>query len=365
VFAAAGLLIAGLAVWWALWGRFEVATDNAHIRSDITMVAPQVQGYVAGISVADNQSVTAGDPVFTLDDREYRVRRDEAAAAALEADMEASGAEARAQAVRASLAVARARADAAQATGKEASLAISVAEAAAAQAEKDADRFKELAGRGWYPTARLDAARTQAQTASAAVGQSRLGAAAAEAAAKAARDHVAQMEKELLAAETAIASARARAAAASARLARATLDLDRTRVSAPVSGIVANRTIAVGQFLSAGQAALAIVPDSQAYVIANFKETQVGAMRAGQTVRIRIDAYPGMDVRGVVESLAPATGSTFSLMPLDTATGNFTKIVQRVPVRIRLSPEALSSGRMKPGLAVTARVYTRPQRPEE
>ena len=144
-----------------------------------------------------------------------------------------------------------------------------------------------------------------------------------------------------------------------AKLDAAQLDVDRSELRAPISGVVANRQVSPGQLLSPGQVAMSIVPANEAYVIANYKETQVSRMHPGQRVTLKVDAYPNLKVTGVVESIAPATGSTFSLLPQDTATGNFTKIVQRVPVRIKIDKASLDTGLLRSGLMVTAVVSTK------
>ena len=148
--------------------------------------------------------------------------------------------------------------------------------------------------------------------------------------------------------------------AARARLAAAELDLSRTRVTAPIDGVVTNKEVVEGQLLSPGRQAMAIVASDALWVIANFKETQISDMAPGQCATIRVDAYPDLKVEGVVDSIAPSTGATFSLVPQDTATGNFTKIVQRVPVKIMLDPASIASGRLRTGLQVTATVSTKP-----
>jgi membrane fusion protein (multidrug efflux system) len=145
-------------------------------------------------------------------------------------------------------------------------------------------------------------------------------------------------------------------------VASAKLDTNRAEIRAPIAGIVANKTVSEGQLLNPGQQTMAIVPVEKAYVVANFKETQVARMHAGQPVELTVDAYRGLKVHGTVDSIAPASGAQFSLIPQDTATGNFTKIVQRIPVRIALSPDALETGLMRPGLSVEATVSVKPAR---
>ncbi|HEX8258208.1 MAG TPA: HlyD family secretion protein, partial [Allosphingosinicella sp.] len=160
-------------------------------------------------------------------------------------------------------------------------------------------------------------------------------------------------------AEASIAAGQAQVQAAEANLRQLKLDLARTVIRAPVAGVVGNRSVREGQLVRPGQQLLAIVPVAQAYVVANFKETQLGKMRVGQPVELEVDAYPGLKVRGRIESLAPASGAQFALIPTDSATGNFTKIVQRVPVRIVVEKDALAAQLLRPGLSVEATVDTR------
>ena len=331
----AGLALLWLGVDWLFNGRFEIRTDNAYVRSDITRVTPKVQGYVTAIHVEDNQPVKAGDLLISLEAADFETRVAEARAALAQAEADAAQAVAHIAAQSDALAEARA-----------------AREAAAASADwssSDAKRLAELAEQGWYPKARLEQAQAAERTATAQRTQ-------AEAAVTAQRSRLAS-------AEAAAQSAQATVAAAKARLAGAELDFGRTQIHAPIDGVVTNRVVAEGQLLSPNQAALAIVPENDAYVIANFKETQIARMKPGQRVEIHVDAYPNLKVQGRVESLAPSTGATFSLVPQDTATGNFTKIVQRVPVRISVDRDSLASGLLRSGLAVVVTVSTRPEDP--
>jgi membrane fusion protein (multidrug efflux system) len=316
---------------WLLNGRYEIRTDNAHVRADITQIAARVSGYVRTVEVSDNQSVRSGDILFTIESEDYETGVAEARAALLQAEADAREAGARITSQKDRLA--------------EASAARDAASAQADLSEADEKRFAELADKGWYPKARLEQAEAQRRTAAAQKSQAAAG--------------LTVQRSQLTSAQAAAQSAEAKVEAARARLAAAELDLERTQVRAPVDGVVANRIVAQGQLLAPGQATLAIVPIGDAYVIANFKETQVEHMKPGQEVKLHVDAYPDLKVTGRVESISPATGGTFSLIPQDTATGNFTKIVQRVPVRISIDPEAQASGLMRSGLAVVATVSTR------
>jgi membrane fusion protein (multidrug efflux system) len=344
--------VIGLAVIAALWfggnwlvaGRFEITTDNAHIRSDITGIASKVQGYVATVHVSDNQQVKAGDLLVSLENADFAVREAEARAALAQAEARVTAQEAAIQ-----TAIGRAASQRDQLT--EARAAADAADADADISAADAERYADLAEQGWYPRARVEAAQAQERA-------SRARSAQADAAITSTRSQLSSSQAAVVQARQELTAAQAAVAAARARLEAASLDLGRTQIRAPIDGVVANRVVAQGQLLSPGQTAMSIVPADNAYVVANFKETQVERMLPGQRVRLKVDAYPGLKVEGCVESLSPATGGTFSLIPQDTATGNFTKIVQRVPVRIALSREALDTGLMRSGLAVLATVQS-------
>lgn len=274
---------------WLTVGRFQISTDNAYVRADISHIAAKVEGYVRAVPVAENQHVNAGDALVEIDPTDYEAR------------------------------IAAARASLAQAEGQRRAEAANRAWAAAEVA-----RYRPLAQRGILSPARMQQVEIQARQAGG-------GLAAAEASVEAAR----------------------------ARIQSAELDLDRTIVRAPISGMVGDRQAQIGQLVRAGSPLMSIVPLDAVYVVANFKETQIARFRPGQAVTIRADIAQSTRLRGVVESLAPASGSEFSIIPTDTATGNFTKIVQRVPVRIRLNPRQEGLALLRPGLSVSVSVDTR------
>jgi len=331
----AAVAVVGLAWFGTDWffnGRYNISTDNAFIRSDITRVTPKVQGYVTAIHVKENQAVKTGDLLISLEAADFEARVAQAKAELAQAEADAAQADARIAAQRDTLAEARAAREA--------------ADASADLSSSDAKRFAELADKGWYPKAKVEQAEAAKRTTAAQLTQ-------AEAA-------ITSQRSQLTSTQAAAQSAVAKVEAARAKLAAAELDLGRTQIRAPIDGIVANKTVAEGQLLSPNQAALAIVTSGDAWVIANFKETQIAEMKVGQCAHIHVDAYPHLKVTGRVESIAPNTGATFSLVPQDTATGNFTKIVQRVPVKIVVDKEALSSGLLRSGLLVGATVSTKP-----
>jgi len=331
----AASLAAGLGwfgVDWLLNGRFLITTENAQIRSDIGRVAARVEGYVTKVHVAENQKVRAGDVLIELEGADFVTRLTQARAELAQAEADAAQANARIAAQRDELAEAQAAREAARAV--------------ADLSSSELTRLADLADRGWYPKARVDQAEAARRTSGAQLGQ--------------ADASVTAQRSQLSSSEAAAKSAKARVEAARARLAAAELDLSRTRVTAPIDGVVANKEVVEGQLLSPGRQAMAIVASDALWVIANFKETQIAEMAPGQCATIRVDAYPDLKVEGVVDSIAPSTGATFSLVPQDTATGNFTKIVQRVPVKIMLDPASFASGRLRTGLQVTATVSTKP-----
>ncbi|MCA8901698.1 MAG: HlyD family secretion protein, partial [Hyphomonas sp.] len=313
-----GAVLAAFAVWqgvhWFAAGRFEETTDNAYIRADIAYIAPKVQGYVEQVHVSDNQAVKAGDLLVTLEVADYAARIAEADAALQQAVADAQQARARVASAEAALETAGAQVSAQRdrLTQMRAQSDASAADASLAAA--DLERFTELAGKGHYPKAGLDAAATKETAARATLAQSKAAVTASQSELGVAQASYHRAEEDLTAAKAAVESANARIEAAKARVDAARIDATRTELRAPFDGVIANRMVAEGQLLNPGQQAMAVVPMSEAYVIANFKETQVARMLPGQTVRLHVDAYPGLHVEGAVDSIAPATGGQFSLI---------------------------------------------------
>jgi membrane fusion protein (multidrug efflux system) len=356
--------VVGLAVlWfggnWLINGRFEIATDNAHVRADITNVAAKVQGYVQTVNVKDNQPVKAGDILLTLEAGDYQARVAQAKADLAQAQADAAMAKSRIAAQDANVSSTRSRSTAQHDQLAEAEAAAAAAEATASWKTSDLKRLTELADKGWYPRAKLDEAIAQEKAAQAQAAAARATVTAQRSQFSSSQSTIRQAQQEFSASGASATSADARVAAAQAKLEAAELDLGRTQIRAPIDGIVGNKVVAAGQLLSPGQMAMAVVPASKAYVVANFKETQVQHMKPGQQAILTIDAYPGLKVKGHVESIAPATGSTFSLIPQDTATGNFTKIVQRVPVRVQLDADDALLDILRPGLSTNVSVDTK------
>jgi len=325
--AAAAAAIA-LGAWWIALPASSVSTDDAYLKADSTLVAPKVQGLIATVLVRDNQTVKAGQPLLTIDAEDYRQ-----AVASAKADVQSAEAALEQQPVQEALASANAQA---------ANADIRAADAERLRATTDRTRFDRLVSTGDISKSQADQARAAASSAEAQSQKSR-------AAYLASRQQVNVVQKsrdQLLA-----ALARSRAA-----LSLAQQNLERTIVRAPVAGVVGDRQAQIGEYVQPGTQLMTIVPMTTLYLTANFKETQTARMLAGQYVRFTIDAVPGKTFEGEVESFAPGSGSEFSLLPFEPATGNFTRIVQRVPVRVHILPGQEGIEKLRPGLSAQVTV---------
>ncbi|MDE1993126.1 MAG: HlyD family secretion protein [Rhizobiaceae bacterium] len=332
--AAACIAVVGAGLYGAHWyvsGRFIESTDNAYLRADQVSMAPRVSGQVAEIYVNDNQDVTAGQPLVKIDPRRYEmaVREDEATVSARTADVAKSQADLRQQ----DLVIAQAQAD------------LENAEANADLAQREFDRTSPLAAKGVETQQQVEEKRSLLDQAQSTV---RLKKAVLDAA----RQQVSSLKAE-------VEQADAQLAAAKESLDQAQIDLDETVLRSPIDGRVGDRTVQLGQFAQPGTLLLTIVPVKQIYLVANFKETQISNMRVGQAASISVDAYPDLKISGTVDSFAPGTGAQFALLPPENETGNFTKIVQRVPVRIRLDADSQKTAALIPGLSIEVAVDTR------
>jgi membrane fusion protein (multidrug efflux system) len=320
---AAAVLVMGTGFggYWYLVGRFYETTNDAYLGADSVAIAPKVAGYVAEVAVGDNQQVKTGDVLARIDPRDYQTAFDSATA---------------------DLANARATAANIDAQLKEQQATITQAQAAVSFAEQEAKRYNDLARTG------VGSAQRQQQTESD-LAQRRATLAAAQA-------HVDVLKTQRQQSDAAIA-------AKTAALDQAKINLAYTTITAPIDGVVGDRTVRLGQMVQMGTRLMTVVPTQSVYLVANFKETQTGQMHPGQPVSISVDSFPGQTIAGTVDSLAPGTGAQFALLPPENATGNFTKIVQRVPVKILLDPKNPLTARLRPGLSVTATVDThdRPQ----
>jgi len=302
-----GLLALGGRRWW--FGRTHVSTDDAQVDGHIIPVLPKVGGFVTQVRVIENSQVHQGDTLVVLDDRDYRAKLAQA-----DGDLAVA------------LAGVSNRARVGQAEAQ-----VAQAQANALKARADLERLRPLAAEEIVSQQQLDAAESSARAADAA----------------------------LAAAQAALVGADARVGAARAARDQADLNLSYTSLTAPSGGVVSKKTVEVGQLVQPGQPLMSVVPLDDIWVTANLKETQTEKVRPGAPADVTVDAYPGRHFAGHVESIAPATGARFSLLPPDNATGNFTKVVQRIPVRIRLDAPNDSIQPLRPGMSVVATITTR------
>lgn len=311
----------GLQRW--LWSRTHVSTDNAQVDGSIVPAIARIGGFVSRVAVEENERVKTGDLLVQLDDREQKAKLAQAEAdyAVAVANAGSSG----------RVGMALAQLDAARAQ-------VVQAEANATKTAGDARRYEGLSARGIVSPQQNDAAKAAAEAAAAQLDAAR---------------------KQVLAADAAVRTADAKLAAARAARDQAELQLSYMRITSPIDGVVSKKNVEVGQYLQPGQATMAVVELDDTYVVANLKETSIANVRIGDPVQIDVDAYPGHPVQGEVESLSPATGAEFSLLPPDNATGNFTKVVQHIPVRIKVTSAADPLRPLRPGMSVTATVTTR------
>ncbi|HVJ35043.1 MAG TPA: HlyD family secretion protein [Terriglobia bacterium] len=315
--------------WWLTAGRYLESTDNAYVEADISPIAPQIDGFIASVEVGDNQLVKAGDVLVRIDDPDFVARRDRADAAVATA--------------RANIATLDSRIGYQQSRVAQAQAQLEAANAEARRAQQQFDRYAKLVTDKVISHQEYDDAEATLTKGKADVIRS----------AAAINAETAQLT--VIRAERNEAEQKLREAEAEARL--AAQDLEKTVIRAPIDGIVGNRNVRVGNYVHAGNQLLSIVPND-VYVVANFKETQLTHMQPGQKVEIDVDAYPGIAIAGEVQSFAPASGALFSLLPPENATGNFTKIVQRLPVRIKVPADTALHGLLRPGLSVEATVNT-------
>jgi membrane fusion protein (multidrug efflux system) len=311
-------------------GRYLESTDDAYVKADSTIISPKVSGYIAEVLVGDNQPVRAGQLLARIDDRDFKTALDQA-----HADVDASQAAVRNLEAQIALQ---------QPVIEQGTADVAAAEATLKFAQEEQARYDGLmkTGSGTVQRAQQTDAALREKIAQLQHGKSGLLAA--------------QKKVDVLTTELAKASAQLdRARAVEQQMA---LNLSYTRITAPVDGTVGARSLRVGQFVQAGTQLMAVVPLDAVYVVANFKETQLTNVRAGQPVEIRIDSFRQVKLKGHVDSLSPASGLEFALLPPDNATGNFTKIVQRVPVKIALDDHSLT-GLLRPGMSAEPTIDTR------
>jgi membrane fusion protein (multidrug efflux system) len=316
--------------YYTLVGRFYVSTDDAYVRANNTLLGARVSGHIAAILPGDNVLVRAGDVIFRIDDGDYRIAVDAARTriATQQSTIDRIGRQITAM----------------ESAAEQMKAQLASAEANQKRADLDFDRQQALSTKGFASRATFEQSQAGRDQGAAAV-QS------AQAAHNAARDSV-----EVTKAQQ---EARAQLAELQTSLAKAQRDLDFTNVRAPVDGTFSNRLVNQGDFIQAGQRLGNVVPLNDVFIDANFKETQLKRIRPGQPVTISVDAYGHRKFAGVVDSISPAAGAVFTLLPPDNATGNFTKIVQRLPVRVRVPKDVAKQNLLRAGMSVYATVDTR------
>jgi membrane fusion protein (multidrug efflux system) len=311
-------------------GQYVQSTDDANIKADGVTISSKLSGYIRTVNVADNQAVKAGDLLVDVDPTDYRIKLAQATA---QEDVAKSGrATTAASIVEGEAGIAQARA------------AVTSAQRDLSYYTGEVTRYRPLVAAGAEPKQTLDQMASSRDKAAATV-------AAQQAALVAASGKLDSARAQLRQTKAQIESATAQADAART-------DLNTTRLTAPVAGQVASTSVRIGQFVQPGQRLMTIVPVQAIYIEANYKETQIGLMRPGQPATIDVDALPGVQFHGTVESITPGTGATFSLIPPQNATGNFTKIVQRVPVRIRIDAGPEARRVLVPGLSLRVDIDT-------
>jgi membrane fusion protein (multidrug efflux system) len=363
---------------FTLMTRGKESTDDAQVDSDVVPISSRVSGIALKVLVKDNEVVKKGQVLVEIDraELEAKVKQTEAdlaaakaQAAAADAQMAIASATSKGglSAARAALSGSAASVGSADAQIAAAQASVTRAEAEASKAQQDLTRAENLAKDQAIPQAQVDSARSANATAQAAVAQARAQLAVVQDMKRAAQTHVSEsaarveqsapVDAQLAAAKAAADLAHARVDATEAQLAQNKLQLGYTRIEAPMDGVLSKLAVREGQLLQPGSMIVSVVPH-ETYMVANFKETQVGEMKPGQRVAIEVDAYPGRHFEGVVSSTSPGTGARFSLLPPDNASGNFVKVVQRVPVKIAWKnlPEDV---RMAAGMSADVTVYTR------
>lgn len=305
------------------------STDDAYVQADFTTVAPQVSGTVDKVLIEDNQPVKAGDLLATIDDRDFVVA--------------VNAAKAQVEGAQAAIAGLQARLLLQETAIRQAQAAVEANEASFKLAKTNQARYRNLAADGSGTVQALQQAEAQLSIQLAAREKDLAGL-------QAARQQIGVLRADLEKAKAALSQSQSAQAAAELRLSY-------TRITAPVDGTIGHRSVRVGAFVSAGKPLLAIVPLDAVYIAANFRETQLARVEAGHAVDIEVDALPGEVLKGVVESLGPASGVSYSAIAPHNATGNFTKIVQRLPVRIRIDPGQSAAAKLRVGMSVTPKIY--------
>lgn len=334
--------------WW--WSRSHISSDNAQLEGHIVPIAARVGGYVLNVPVTDNQMIKPGQVLVELDPRDFNAK-----AALAEADyqqsLSAAGKEGQPGIALAQIGAAQANAAAASSQTRTIEAQIAEARANVDKARRDFIRARDLANQKMISPSALDAAETSVKTAEAHVG-------ALEAQLNTTRESATAAGQQVGVSSAGLKAAQSKVVAAEANLQLARNQLDDTRVLAPTGGIVSKKAVEPGQSIQAGQTLMYLVPIDTLWVTANLKETELRQIKPGQDVEIDVDAYPDLKLKGHVDSFSPATGARFTLLPPDNSTGNFTKVVQRVPAKIALEPLPADHP-LRPGMSVSVVITTR------
>jgi membrane fusion protein (multidrug efflux system) len=387
------LLVFAVGAWWWL-SRNKESTDDAQVDAHVTLIASRIGGTVLKVSVDDNQVVEAGTVLVEIDPRDYQVAVDKAKAELADAEATAIAAQSNvpitSTSTQSGVSTAQSSVDQAKSVIESAAKEVEVArarltasqsrlreaEANATRSRRDVDRLKGLLAKDEVSQQQYDAAVAAADAQSAATDTARAQIAEAEAGVRMAESRQVQAQAGEQSARASLRNAqtgpeqvtamRARASSAQARveqskatLAQAELNLQYAVIKAPARGVVSRKSVNPGQVIQAGQPLLSLVQTDEVWITANFKETQLNEMRPGQKVILTVDAYGGKQFQGKVDSIAAATGARFSLLPPENATGNFVKVVQRVPVKIVLDTGQDPDNLLRPGMSVSPTVYTK------
>lgn len=323
-----GLLGGG---YWFSYGQYFESTDNAYLQGDITTISPKVSGYISTSYVTDNQVVKQGDLLVQIDDRDFQTALDQAKAHLVVTQASENNLIAQKKLQTSQIHQAASRVDSAQAEYD--------------RAKQQVARSRSLLKRNYASQDEVDSMLAQQKVTLAELNEAKANLVAAN------------EQLNVIASE--IEQAKATVTEAQAAMKQAQLNLDYTKVYAPADGVIGKRSVRPGLLVQAGAPLMSLVPNNAVWIEANFKETQLSGIHQGQKVEVELDAFPGEPLEGVVDSFSPATGAKFALLPPENATGNFTKIVQRVPVKITITDQKELKGRLLPGLSVVATIDTR------
>ncbi|GAB6263519.1 HlyD family secretion protein [Photobacterium sp. R1] len=326
-----GVVAASAAGYWYGYGRYFQSTDNAYLQGEITNISPKIAGYIQETYVSDNELVEAGQLLATIDDRDYQAALEKAKANLAVTQAAVTNLKAQSQLQKTVIRQSASQVDSAQAEVE--------------RAQQQAKRARSLLAKNYSSQDEVDDASSHLK-----VSQAEFEAANANL--QAARDQLQVLNSQKNQAEASVSEALA-------QVKQAELNLSYTHIYAPVDGIIGKRSLRLGLYVQPGMPLLSLVPTHEVWIEANFKETQLANIRQGQHVEVELDAYPGQTLEGIVDSFSPATGAKFALLPPENATGNFTKIVQRVPVKIVIPHPEQLNGQLLPGLSVITTIDTR------